>query len=290
MPWWVLVAGFVVVVLALMVGGGARTARTVCAPPPQLETHVQHVFHHSSESCVDIPLGHLNNVVGIEVIRAWIPNREPLIQRHNDRFQYSLGDCVVEVTVPPFPPCPNQEWGATNLTKWLDETLPMSCTMTRDNFIEFRHTAPFRVVVASGPRAGRTVGQLLGFLDDVDAEERPCGAYVARGGHRSDMSGPRYLDIRTQLTSQHTNGVMAQIAMRPDVPIIHFEPTHTPVRYFIPISVIPKLRVEMRVVDPQRARAGLNDRPYEFLGMCWHLTLAVYTSRRVAPRPRLRDN
>ena len=266
------------------------------APCRETERFVREVFFHGTGPARG-PLV-CKNVVAVELLRAGIPRGEHVVHAENNwrDIDVDVGGGVtrchgIALDI-------GDGWTAPAVVTWLQEKIraldPALATfeaslLLRTSALRLQNPHTFTLRFATGPHADRSIAVPLGFAPDTDAVARPvavatCGLHAGwhvLTGHRIDLSGPRFLDVRTkELATEHTDGVLAQIPMVPGQPVGTYDgSTNRYVRYFRRPIHLEQLSLEFTTFCPGRARSGDPHRPYDFNGLYYNLTLAVYTHR-----------
>ena len=238
----------------------------------RLEPYVRHIFVRGSASMVTVPV-HLKNVTGVELWKAWVPRGEHALHKHNNTLSVT-----VEVPCAGGEPVPTAYTVRVDEGEWCAQTLAVELQrLVRATCV---HCTAFTAHV--NPRRGRmcftntepfslrgSMVHALGFADTT------ATAREHEGSARIDLAGVRYIDIRTsELGRDHSDGVLAQVALSPGLPIVHYTGECTHYRGFQRPLHLTTLTVGFTACDPSSGK-----RPYMFNGMCWSLTLVVHGVR-----------
>jgi hypothetical protein len=114
-------------------------------------------------------------------------------------------------------------------------------------------------------------------VEDVNTKDL-TRKWIIVAPDRADLSGARYISIESkELANQHGgNGVLAQLGLRRGEDISIYDPGHMiPPRSFVSPLYLPRLTLSFIVPNDQRL--------YNFNGLEWNITIAIYTSRRSIP-------
>lgn len=251
---------------------------------------------------VDIPDG--EGVVGVELLRAWVPLGDYIVSDHNQVFQIRRqAGQVLDYVVPP-----GNGWGANTLLADIQAGIRKlgfcsfsTAVQPRTGVVRFRAGEPFEVLFGSGSEAERSVATLLGFPPrDVASTEVDATTHQVVSPSRADLSGDRFINVRTlELADEHPpDGRLAQIPISTDSPVFYYDAGRPLVRRFPRPRNLKSLLLTFRTQDAgrlARKREALADgdsprwasveteRPYDFHGLSFDLTLVVYTIRYLAP-------
>lgn len=254
-------------------------------------------------SDITLPL-HINNVVGLELMRAWVPRGEYVINDHNQWLDFRTIDgttvsdgtdgATVSVSLDM-----GDGWSARNVVSCLQQHLRdmdivgLKCVhvelLLRTSQVRFRNPTPFTLAFGTGPNSSKCMAEILGFPHGEDVSSRACCdsdnddgcCFEITAPFRMNLSGVRYLEVRTdEMALEHTDGVLAQIAMSPQLPVVHYSAQDIianmrMIRY-------PVVLRELKLTFTTRDTMGI-PRPYDFNGMYYNITLAVYALRQNIP-------
>ena len=249
----------------------------------RLEPYVRYVFVCGTGSTSRVPI-HLKNVTGVELWKAGLPRGEHILHDHNRTLHVVVGDTTHDVCVDE-----GDGWCARTLAQEIQcrvralssglEAFTATVDLRRSRM---RFTNPGAFSIYGG------MAHVLGFRGTTHAkatEESGCDPanpmYQLTGAARLDLAGPRYVDVTTaELASDHTGGVLAQIALSPGLPIVHYAGECTHFRGFQRPRHLSTLSVSFTAREPWHTGAA---RLYGFNGMHWSLTLAVHGLRWSLP-------
>jgi len=309
-----------------------RVAASVPSPPPSSqppssqpphEVYVKHVFFSGRGNNVIVPIDG-TYVVAVELVRAWIPRGEYVIHDWNCWLDLEVAGEHHSVAM-----AVGDSWDANTLLAELQCLVRRTvASLPQFNASIDRHTgivrlaaeAPFTARFYSGPHATRSLASVLGFASTSDTPSHedlaadPHVRHQLHGQWRTDLSGARFIDVRTkELTLEHTDGVLAQVAVDPTQPVVHFDPPGgvTVRRFAHPLPSLRKLTLAFETFDAKaasivaetRRRRNINDaavvndlngitgdrRPYTFNGLMYNVTIAVHMLRWKTPDANIRD-
>ena len=253
---------------------------------------LRHVFFMGTDSeRFEVPV-HMKNVIGIELMRCNLPRGEYVVHDGNrfldvratgagggdeGIFTASL-DAGDGYTAKTFITALQQRVRALS-NYFEDFSLAIDLRQSR---VVVTNSGPFELLFATGPNAGRSMYVELGFRNTVDVAsagtENRC-----MGEFRIDLSGVRFLEFTTEelTTAGHQDGVLAQIAMGPVSPLVEFNennPRQMMRRFSNPLHV-RTLTMSIRSLRQGQAIK----RPYNFHGLFFQLTLAVFVLKHKIP-------
>ena len=235
----------------------------------EVEPFVSHVFFYGNKNGDDgtvvVPIN-IKHVFAVELVRAWIPRGE---------HQIHVGNNWLDLTVMPSADASTPStysvqlemgdgWTAQATITRLQSLIraigdPALAAFTasfqvRRSQLQLSNATPFTLLFGTGPHAAESLAAPLGFPreDVVGVENATTSMYEAKG-QRMDYSGARHLHVTSQeLQDQHTDGVIAQIAMSPLAPIVTWKNTDD-IRSFARPKHITSLTLRFTTFDENRA-------------------------------------
>lgn len=258
----------------------------------QPEEMLRHVFFmgNVSEGFV-IPV-HMKNVIGVELMRCNLPRGEYVVNDGN-RFLDLRATGASAGTEGVF--TVSLDVGDGYTAKTFITALQQRVRATSNYFEDFSlaidlrqsravstNGNPFELLFASGPNAHRSMYVELGFGNAADAVSAGADNRIT-SDFRVDLSGVRFLEFTTEElgTVGHQDGVLAQIAMGPVSPLVEFSETNPRqiMRRFSNPMHIRTLTMSIRSL--RQGQSVLQ--PYEFHGLFFQITLAVFVLKHKIP-------
>jgi hypothetical protein len=249
---------------------------------------LRHVFFTGNESERFVVPVHMKNVIGVELMRCNLPRGEYVVNERNRFLDLRApgADAVFTASL---------DVGDGYTAKTFITALQQRVRETSNYFEDFSvaidlrqsravmtNSSPFELLFASGPNAPQSMYVELGFGNAADAASEGVDNRIT-SDFRVDLSGVRFLEFTTEelVTAGHQDGVLAQIAMGPVSPLVEFNETN-------PMQMMRRfsnpLHIRTLTMSIRSLRQGQSVRqPYEFHGLFFQITLAVFVLKHKIP-------
>ena len=243
----------------------------------------RHIVIHTNQNTYKIDDIHIPNVVSLELLTACVPRGQFKIDTHNQYFEYEYQRQNAELVRHSVTIDIGSHHSAATLALELGHKTHLDFTYdarTSTYYIkggtppdtppcnEPSFVVQFRILFGTGTNSKYSCARELGF----ERKDTPLCTNVA-SDHRSDLSGPRFIQVRCrELDATQNRGMLGQLAVG-ESSIITYQPGRVEARQLHQPITLKSLSLDLVNFDPSATTSHIL--PYNLNGLYYSLTLRV---------------